>query len=123
MGSANAGNATLIANGGTYGGLISIDGLLVGAIGPNTARVELYDNGHLYTGYVGFDTMVGSIEGDGEIIIGIGHNLRVGSNNLSTVFSGVIQDDPSPPILESSSVAGRMQPNWAVPLPRSAPAL
>ncbi|PYV73625.1 MAG: hypothetical protein DMG96_22505 [Acidobacteria bacterium] len=105
MGSASAGNATLIANGGTNGGFIEIDGN-----GPNTARVELYDNGTLYIGYGGQDAMVGSIEGDGEIIIGIGQNLSVGNNNLSTVFSGVIRDDPNPPNLESPSVAGQIQP-------------
>jgi outer membrane autotransporter protein len=34
---------------------------------------------------------VGSIEGSGNIVLGA-HNLSVGSNNLSTTFSGVIQD-------------------------------
>ena len=33
---------------------------------------------------------VGSIEGTGKIVLG-GRNLAVGSNNLSTTFSGVIQ--------------------------------
>ena len=102
---ANAGNATLIANGGaTYGGFILLDGG-----GSNTARVELYDNGSLHTGYHS-DSIVGSIEGDGEIILAVSFNLSLGHNNLSTVFSGVIQDDPTPPNLESSSVAGQMQP-------------
>ena len=101
MGSASAGNATLIAN----GGFIEIDGN-----GPNTARFELYDTGTLYIGYGGQDAMVGSIEGDGQIIIGVDQSLTVGRNNLSTVFSGVIQDDPSPPDLESSPIAGQVQP-------------
>ena len=34
---------------------------------------------------------VGSIEGTGNIFLGH-RNLTVGSNNLSTVFSGIIQD-------------------------------
>src|SRR5207245_10048569 len=41
---------------------------------------------------------------------GIGQDLIVGNNNLSTVFSGVIRDDPFPPNLESSPVAGQVQP-------------
>src|SRR4029077_18260794 len=34
---------------------------------------------------------IGSIEGDGNVFLGA-RNLTVGSNNLSTIFSGVIQD-------------------------------
>ena len=101
--SPNAGNATLIANGGeNNGGVIVLQGG-----GSNTARVELYDNGRLITGYDS-NSVVGSIEGDGEITLAVTYNLSVG-NNLNTLFSGVIQDD-TPPNLESSSVAGQMQP-------------
>ena len=101
--SPNAGNATFIANGGeNNGGVIVLQGG-----GSNTARVELYDNGRLITGYDS-DSVVGSIEGDGEITLAVTYNLSVG-NNLSTVFSGVIQDD-LPPNLEGSSIAGQMQP-------------
>jgi len=98
----NAGNATLIANGGgTYGGFIFMDGT-----GSSTARVELFDAGTLDIGYGGRSNavIVGSIEGDGEIIIGEAEYLIVGTNHLNTVFSGVIKDD-SPPIMESSSDA------------------
>ena len=35
--------------------------------------------------------MVGSIEGDGDIFLGA-KSLTVGSNNMDTTFSGVIQD-------------------------------
>jgi len=97
---ANAGNATLIANGGTNGGFIWMNGN-----GSSTARVELYDTGFLYISYAGGNSaIVGSIEGDGEIIIGEAEYLIVGTNHLNTVFSGVIVDD-SPPNLESSSDA------------------
>jgi autotransporter-associated beta strand protein len=37
---------------------------------------------------------VGSIEGDGNVFLGA-NNLKVGSNNLTTTFSGVIQDGGS----------------------------
>ena len=46
----------------------------------------------------------------GKLSLRLVSTLSLGHNNLSTVFSGVIQDDPTPPNLESSSVAGQMQP-------------
>jgi len=64
-----------------------------------TARVEVFGNGivncrfdvsaHNVPGVT-----VGSIEGDGLVLLGA-NNLTVGSNNLSTTFSGVIQDSGS----------------------------
>ena len=95
--SAAANNATLIAK----SGYIAIDG------DGSNARVQLYDRGFLYVGFFGSGALVGSIEGDGEIIIGISQTFRVGSNNRSTVFSGVIRDDLH---LESSCAARQTQP-------------
>jgi autotransporter-associated beta strand protein len=86
--SATAANATLIANGGldgTGGGLIQFIG---GAGG--TARMEVFGNGSLDISNNG-ELTTGSIEGTGFIFLGA-FNLTVGSNNLSTTFSGVIQD-------------------------------
>src|SRR5207249_3161535 len=37
---------------------------------------------------------LGSIEGDGNVFLGA-NNLKVGSNNLNTTFSGVMQDGGS----------------------------
>ena len=89
--SSSAGNATLIANGGTGGGLggtISFTGDSTGG----TARVEVFGNGGLdISGHAAPGVTIGSIEGSGNVFLG-GNNLTVGSNNLSTVFSGVIQD-------------------------------
>ena len=111
--SPNAGNATLIANGGeNNGGFIFLKGG-----GSNTARVELYDQGFLITGS-NSDSAVGSIEGDGGITLAVTYNLSVG-NNLSTVFSGVIQDD-TPPYVESFSVTGQIRPTLGAPLRRLA---
>jgi autotransporter-associated beta strand protein len=88
-----AGNATLIANGGTNGGeggLIRFDGRSTGG----TARVELFGNGKLDISPHGTSGVkVGSIEGDGTIILGSRH-LTVGLNNLSTTFAGLIEDGP-----------------------------
>lgn len=88
---ATAGNGTLIANGGTNGG----DGglILFGADSTGgTARVGVFGNGRLdISNHDDPGLTVGSIEGTGMIFLG-GNPLRVGSNNLSTNFSGVLQD-------------------------------
>jgi autotransporter-associated beta strand protein len=88
-----AGAATLIANGGTNGGeggAIFFEEKSIGG----TARVEVFGNGFLdisnhFLPRLG--VTVGSIEGDGNVFLGA-NTLKVGSNNLSTEFSGEIQD-------------------------------
>jgi autotransporter-associated beta strand protein len=93
-GFANAEAATLIANGGTgggEGGQIVFANLSKGG----TARIELFGNGTLDISthlQPRIGVTVGSIEGDGIVFLGAG-NLGIGSNNLNTTFSGVIQDD------------------------------
>jgi autotransporter-associated beta strand protein len=88
-----AGNSTLIANGGMNGGLGGAIFFIRNSTG-GTARVEVFGNGNLdisehFLSPLG--VTVGSIEGDGNVFLGA-NNLREGSNNLSTTFSGVIQD-------------------------------
>ena len=46
---------------------------------------------------------MGSIEGDGNVLLGA-NKLTVGSNNLSTTFSGVIQDAPPCPTCNGGSL-------------------
>jgi autotransporter-associated beta strand protein len=88
---AGAGAATLIANGGInggQGGMIEFDGYSTGG----TSRIEVFGNGNLDISFHSSPGVtVGSIEGDGNIFLGQ-KNLTVGSNNMSTPFSGVIQD-------------------------------
>ena len=98
LSSVAANNATLVAKSGQ---------ILISGTGSNTARVQVYDRGVLYIGEIGPGALVGSIEGDGEIIISIGETFRVGSNNLNTVFSGVIRDALH---LESSYAVRQTQP-------------
>ena len=98
LSSVAANNATLVAKSGQ---------ILISGAGSNAARVQVYDRGVLFIGEIGPGALVGSIEGDGEIIISIGETFRVGSNNLSTVFSGVIQDALH---LERSCAARQTQP-------------
>jgi len=86
-----AGSATLIANAGTLGG----NGgsiLFVNDSTGGTARVEVFGNGNLdISSHNAPGVTIGSIEGTGNVFLGA-RNLAVGSNDLSTIFSGVIQD-------------------------------
>jgi autotransporter-associated beta strand protein len=90
-GGSTAGNAVLIANGSDFSdfddrsaGQISFE---IGSHG-GTARVEVFGNGHVNV--TNHRLTIGSLEGDGRIRAR--NFLSVGSNNLSTTFSGVIQD-------------------------------
>ncbi len=59
-----------------------------------TARVKVFGDGNLEIEVDTTGFTVGSIEGDGDVILR-GNNLTVGSNNLSTNFSGMIVDGGS----------------------------
>jgi hypothetical protein len=89
--SSTADSATLIANGGTgggRGGTIFFSDKSTGG----TSRIEVFGNGSLdISAHDIRGVTVGSIEGDGNIFLGR-RNLTVGSNNMDTTFSGVIQD-------------------------------
>ena len=93
-------SATLIANGGTNGGgggAIVFEENSTGG----TARVEVFGNGILdLSGHYSHNSTgvtIGSIESGiindsfPEVFLGA-NNLTIGSNNLSTTFSGVIDD-------------------------------
>ena len=84
-------NATFLCSGdvtgGEGGGLFFINSSTGGK-----ARVELFGKGTLTVRYRDVPKlMLGSIEGDGFITIE-GNELAVGSNNLNTTFSGIIDD-------------------------------
>jgi autotransporter-associated beta strand protein len=87
----DAGNATLIANGGSNGGEGGFIQYRLGSTG-GTARVEVFGNGTLdISQHDAPGVTTGSIEGDGLVFLGA-VNLTVGTNNLSTTFSGLMQD-------------------------------
>jgi autotransporter-associated beta strand protein len=92
----SADDATLIANGGTNsGGGGSIYFFSDFGRGPSggTARLELFGNGNLdISADAAGQVTVGSIAGNGRVFLGA-NSLSVGSNNLSTTFSGLIRDD------------------------------
>jgi autotransporter-associated beta strand protein len=83
-----AGSATIIANGGPFGG----GQILFGNNSTGgTSRIEVFGNGFLdISAHNAPGVTIGSIEGDGDAFLGA-NDLTVGSNNLSTTFSGVIQ--------------------------------
>ena len=85
----NAANATLVAEEGIdggSGGLIQFLDLSTG----DTARVEVFGNGTLdVSAHTAMS--LGSIEGDGLVLLAA-DKLTVGSNDLSTIFSGIIKE-------------------------------
>jgi autotransporter-associated beta strand protein len=87
-----ADHSTLIANGGSNGGGGGVILFGGGSFG-DFARVEVFGNGTLDVENVGGSSglTIGSLEGDGRVSMG-GGPLIVGSNNLSTVFGGMIFD-------------------------------
>ncbi|CEF49261.1 unnamed protein product [uncultured bacterium] len=93
LGNATAASSTLIANGATIGGAGGGQIFFSADSTGGTSRIEVFGNGFLdisdHSGRRG--VTIGSIEGDGDSFLGA-NNLTVGSNDLSTTFSGVIQD-------------------------------
>lgn len=87
-------NATLIANGGlggAEGGIISFGGYT--ATNNNRARIELFGNATMYVSQAFSRTVdIGSLEGKGIVSLS-SRELQIGRNGLSTIFSGVIEDD------------------------------
>ncbi len=92
MNTSTAGNATLIAGDGSNGGRGGRIDFREDSAG-GTARVELSGDGSLEIDlHSALGVTVGSIEGSyGFIRLGR-NNLTVGSNNLTTTFSGLITD-------------------------------
>jgi autotransporter-associated beta strand protein len=88
----SAGNATLIANPGSNGGEGGRISFENGAQDGGEARMELFGNGTLDIQFGPNEFVsVGSIEGNGIIFLGK-KKLINGTNDLSTFFSGTIQD-------------------------------
>ena len=92
--STTAANATITVNGGSgggEGGTLFFNGRSQGG----AARVALFGNGKLdIAGHGRGLVTIGSLEGEGLVFLGA-RALAVGSNNLSTTFSGLIQDTGS----------------------------
>jgi hypothetical protein len=91
LGTSTAGNAILIANAGSGGGNGGVIYFQEDSSG-GTSRFEVFGNGNLnISAHNTPGVTIGSLEGSGAVYLG-SNNLTVGSNNLNTTFSGVIQD-------------------------------
>lgn len=92
--SSTADNATLIAN-GTQGGFAAGTIYFASDATGGKPRIELSGTGNLNLTLLDLASLtIGSIEGNGQVFLGA-KNLSIGSNNLNTTFSGVIQDGGS----------------------------
>ncbi len=88
---ASAKNATLVADGELNGGGPGVVEFQNASKGE-TARVELFGDGNLDVSVHSSPGLtIGSMEGGGNVFLG-SQNLAVGSNNLNTTFSGIVQD-------------------------------
>jgi autotransporter-associated beta strand protein len=89
-----AGSATLIANSGTgQGGQILFLGDSSGGSSfTGWSQVEVFGKGNLdISAHNDPGVTIGSIKGDGNVFLGA-NNLTIGKNDLSTKFSGAMQD-------------------------------
>jgi autotransporter-associated beta strand protein len=90
-GTSTAASATIICNGAATdaeGGAAYFSGSSSGG----AARVELFGKGTLWLTYRDFPQVsIGSLEGEGYVYLE-GNELIVGSNDLDTIFSGIISD-------------------------------
>ncbi|MBA3961727.1 MAG: hypothetical protein H0X40_07490 [Chthoniobacterales bacterium] len=88
---ATASNATVTANGGTNGGMGGLISFVGDSVGGKV-RLTILANARLDLRLQNAPGLsVGSLAGDGSVLLGA-NNLTVGANDLSTSFSGGIQD-------------------------------
>lgn len=89
---ATAGQALIVANGGEEGG--GPGGIYFFGEGDGgEAQIELNDNGFLdISSRLTPSVTIGSLAGNGFAYLG-SYNLTVGSNNLDTTFTGIIQEN------------------------------
>ena len=94
----SAGAAFITANGGENGGPGGEVTLEKHSTAFSTARIAVHGNGFLNPNVLDPGATIGSLEGDGLVLLGkrsLIRSLIIGSNNLSTTFSGTIQDTGS----------------------------
>jgi autotransporter-associated beta strand protein len=101
-GTSSAADSTIIAEGGIGASSGASIQFLDDSAG-GTARVAIFGNGNLEISAHNLPGLtLGSIEGDGLVLIG-SQNLTIGSNNLSTTFSGIISDTGQGSIVKTGS--------------------
>ena len=106
-----AANSIIVATGGFNGGKGGNIQFLRNGLG-GTCRIELQGNSQLDLAPDRTrDLTIGSLEGEGIVFLG-GHALIIGGNNLSTLFSGAINDGQGgtvPPGLLSKIGTGTLE--------------
>ena len=91
FGTSHASSATLIVNDGSNGGEPATLSFLENSYGDQ-ASVKVYGAGTVTDAtYHLFSFTIGSLEGDGVVVMFTSHTFNIGSNNRSTTFSGLIQ--------------------------------
>ncbi len=91
---ASAGEARLVAHGGSGGGSGGMIAF-VDASDGGTSQVELDGNGQLTIAtHSGGHVQIGSLSGNGRVTLGA-HHLAIGANHLSTTFAGSFSDSGS----------------------------
>jgi autotransporter-associated beta strand protein len=85
----SAGAAFITVNGGANGGQGGSVTLALSST-DSTARIAVHGNGFLNPNVLDPGATIGSLEGDGLVLLGK-RTLIIGSNNLSTTFNGDIQ--------------------------------
>jgi autotransporter-associated beta strand protein len=87
----HADSAFLFATGGINGGKGGTI-LFQGESDGDKSQVAVFGNGSLdLSNHEAGPFTIGSLEGDGRVFVGSGVSLAIGSNNMDTTFSGVIQ--------------------------------
>ncbi len=89
-----AGSASFTVKGGANGGAAGLLFFIDDSRGQSAA-VKLVDGGNLnISRHSSTGLIIGSLEGDGVVFLGK-NDLSVGTNDLSTIFSGIVQDSGS----------------------------
>jgi len=88
-GTSNADSATLVANDATNGGDSALIEITENAQ-AGAAVFKVFGNAVLNTTDVLQSTAIGSLEGDGQLLLAKNYPVQIGGNSLSTTFSGTI---------------------------------
>ena len=93
-GASNAGSATLVANDATNRGHSAVIQITENAQ-AGSATFKIFGNAVLTSTDILQPTAIGSLEGDGAVVLANKYPVRIGGNSRSTTFSGRIGDGPN----------------------------
>jgi autotransporter-associated beta strand protein len=93
-GASNAGSATLVANDATNRGQSAVIQITENAQ-AGSATFKIFGNAVLTSTDILQPTAIGSLEGDGAVVLANKYPVRIGGNSRSTTFCGRIGDGPN----------------------------